>query len=99
MGFPNKGLLFVRKQLQALPSTEKRPAPVFVNIGKNRDTPFEKAFKDYQISIKALSPYTDAFVINISSPNTKGLRAFFDRKKSPLLFTCATVSKQSKKNL
>lgn len=81
MGFPNKGLDFVKKKLSCLP--EKRPSPVFVNIGKNRQTPVSQAFEDYKKSLSALNPYADAFVINISSPNTKDLRTIFDENKLP----------------
>lgn len=80
LGFPNKGLKFTVKKLQTLPPPGKRPAPVFINIGKNRDTPLHKAFEDYQLCIKTLSSYAEAFVINISSPNTKNLRELFDIK-------------------
>lgn len=97
LGFPNKGLPFAIKQLKALPL--KRPAPIFTNIGKNRDTPFDRAFKDYQTCIKALSPYTDAFIINISSPNTKGLREFFDRKTLPSFLNSLQSVNNTKKPL
>jgi dihydroorotate dehydrogenase len=48
--------------------------PVFVNIGKNRETPNERAHEDYVSVINSIGDLADAFVINISSPNTKGLR-------------------------
>ena len=76
MGFPNKGALFVKKQLQSLPKTKK--TPVFINIGKNRDTSLEHALEDYKKLIEELHPFADLFVINISSPNTKDLRTLFD---------------------
>lgn len=44
------------------------------NIGKNKITPNEAAWKDYEICFKALHPYVDYFVVNVSSPNTPGLR-------------------------
>jgi len=81
MGFPNKGLEFVKKNLSGLP--EKRPSPVFINIGKNRQTPVSQAFEDYKKSLSALHPYADAFMINISSPNTKDLRTIFDENRLP----------------
>ena len=77
LGFPNRGMKFALNRLKALPPPGKRPAPVFMNIGKNRETPLEKAYEDYQTCIKALSPYVEAFVINVSSPNTKNLREIF----------------------
>ena len=68
---------FVENRLKALP---KSHPPLFINIGKNRHTPIEKASEDYIRGLKALSPYADAFVINISSPNTKNLRQIFKKK-------------------
>lgn len=44
------------------------------NIGKNKITPNENAWKDYEICFKELHPYVDYFVVNVSSPNTPGLR-------------------------
>jgi dihydroorotate dehydrogenase len=44
------------------------------NIGKNKITPNEEAWKDYEICFRALRPYVDFFVVNVSSPNTPGLR-------------------------
>jgi dihydroorotate dehydrogenase len=48
--------------------------PLFVNIGKNRDVPLEAAAEAYGACAEKLAPYADAVVINISSPNTPGLR-------------------------
>ena len=44
------------------------------NIGKNKTTPNEEAWKDYEICFRALHPFVDFFVVNVSSPNTPGLR-------------------------
>ena len=44
------------------------------NIGKNKVTPNEDAWKDYEICFTALHPYVDYFVVNVSSPNTPGLK-------------------------
>lgn len=82
MGFPNKGLDFVKQRLLCLP--EKRQTPIFINIGKNRHTPISKAFEDYKKLLCSLYPFADAFVINISSPNTQDLRDIFSEKKLPL---------------
>ncbi len=71
MGFPGDGLNRIRDRLA---NNSSRPTPVFANIGKNRDTNLEKAYQDYIRCISTLNPYVDAFVINISSPNTKDLR-------------------------
>ena len=74
MGFPNKGVDFVLKQLQK----QKFHIPLFMSIGKNRETPIESASQDYQYLIKKLHPYASAFVINISSPNTEQLHKLFE---------------------
>ena len=52
------------------------------NIGKNKNTPNEDAWKDYEICFKELHPYVDYFVVNVSSPNTPGLREL--QEKEPL---------------
>lgn len=72
MGFPNKGVAALKAQLQKA----KRPyaTPVFVNVGKNRETLNENAVEDYLSAIRELRDEADAFVVNVSSPNTKGLR-------------------------
>lgn len=72
MGFPSRGAEAVAAQLEKLP----RPyhTPVFINIGKNRVTANENAAQDYITCLERLYRHADAFVINISSPNTKGLR-------------------------
>lgn len=49
------------------------------NIGKNKNTPNEEAWKDYEICFKGLHPYVDYFVVNVSSPNTPGLRALQEK--------------------
>ncbi len=71
MGFPSKGSEKVRRNLD---SSRPYRTPVFVNIGKNRNTPNEEALSDYLKLIEIMNGAADVFVINISSPNTKGLR-------------------------
>jgi dihydroorotate dehydrogenase len=50
------------------------------NIGKNKATPNEEAWKDYEICFKELHPYVDYFVVNVSSPNTPGLRELQEKE-------------------
>ena len=71
MGFNNEGLLKVQKRLK-----ERYPfsTPIGVNIGKNKLTPESEAINDYTKLIQALHELGDYLVINISSPNTPGLR-------------------------
>lgn len=75
MGFPNAGCNYALSKLKQIKS---RSTPIFISIGKNRNTPLDKSSIDYQQLIEKLHPYADAFVINISSPNTKDLRKLFD---------------------
>jgi dihydroorotate dehydrogenase len=72
MGFPNQGVHVLKNRLEQI--GDKLHIPLFINIGKNRDTPNENAYKDYLTCIKELKQHTKVFVVNISSPNTKGLR-------------------------
>jgi dihydroorotate dehydrogenase len=72
MGFNNLGAAAMAGRLREL---SWRPAPVGVNLGKNKDTPNEQAVDDYVAGAKLLSPLADYVVVNLSSPNTPGLRA------------------------
>lgn len=73
MGFPNHGSDEVYFNLRN--QKEELQVPVFVNIGKNRTRPNEEAELDYLYLAERFSNLADAFVINISSPNTSGLRS------------------------
>ncbi len=79
MGFPGSGADVALANLRDLPT--KRRTPVFVNIGKNRDTAKDEAAKDYAECIRTLAGFADAFVVNISSPNTSGLRELLQPKQ------------------
>jgi len=72
MGFNNVGIKEFQKNLQKYRSWAN--APILANIGKNKTTPSELAIKDYEQCIQALQGLVSGFVINISSPNTPGLR-------------------------
>ena len=76
MGFPSKGMVEVRKNLAGA----KKSGVLGVNIGKNKYTPLDKAYLDYVSLVHGLERYADYFVINISSPNTPGLRDMFGRR-------------------
>lgn len=95
MGFPNKGAQALYDQL--LPYVEMRPTPIFANIGKNRTTPNHFAAEDYCFSIERLNPLVDGFVINVSSPNTQGLRALQSEDQIKILIEA--VRKKTKKAL
>lgn len=57
------------------------------NIGKNKTTPNEEAWKDYEICFRALHPYVDFFVVNVSSPNTPGLRELQEKEALKKILT------------
>lgn len=71
MGFNNDGLFRISHRLKNIYPFS---TPIGVNIGKNKTTSEENAIRDYTTLIKALHEYADYMVINISSPNTPGLR-------------------------
>jgi len=100
MGFPNKGLVYVKNKLTRLFKEQKLKTPLFINLGKNRQTPLEQAVEDYKKGMLALEKYASAFVINISSPNTKSLRQIFDPKYfSPFLKSLVAVRSGLSKNI
>jgi len=70
MGFNNKGIESLKKQLTAF----KRKVILGINIGKNASTPIECAAEDYLICLREMYIQGDYFTLNISSPNTQGLR-------------------------
>lgn len=75
MGFNNDGADVIAARLDRLRKTGKWPAiPVGINLGKSKDTPLDEASADYLYSFRALRGLGDYFVINVSSPNTPGLR-------------------------
>ena len=70
MGFNNDGADAVAARLRAWPRT----VPVLVNVGKNRDVPIEGAVEAYVECYRCVAPHADGAVLNLSSPNTPGLR-------------------------
>ncbi|MFN6178165.1 MAG: quinone-dependent dihydroorotate dehydrogenase [Flavobacteriales bacterium] len=86
MGFNNGGVQAAVERLR------KRKSGIIVggNIGKNKVTPNEQALDDYITCFEALYPVVDYFVVNVSSPNTPGLRALQD--KEPLLAILSRLS-------
>ena len=77
MGFNNDGVEVVAERLKRWRDrhgNNRHQLIIGGNIGKNKVTPNEDAWKDYEICFKELHPYVDYFVVNVSSPNTPGLR-------------------------
>lgn len=93
MGFNNDGVKLIAERLRRwqqvvgnpqsasskLPTANSRLI-IGGNIGKNKVTPNEEAWKDYEICFKELHPYVDYFVVNVSSPNTPGLRELQEKE-------------------
>jgi dihydroorotate dehydrogenase len=80
LGFNNDGADAVAGRLQRLRESPESvrgwPAiPVGINIGKSKITPIEQAVEDYLYSFRLLAPHADYIVLNVSSPNTPGLRS------------------------
>lgn len=86
MGFNNLG---VDHMTQVLEKLKKRPAIIGGNIGKNKDTPNEDATQDYLKCMQKLHHLVDYFTVNVSSPNTPGLRAL--QGKEPLIRILTTL--------
>lgn len=74
LGFNNPGSAVVASRLAAVRARGPVPIPVGVNLGKGRDTPGDKAVDDYAAGAERLWPLADYIVVNVSSPNTPGLR-------------------------
>ena len=83
MGFNNDGaeifLKTIEKQKIAAPGN--RPCVLGINLGKSKITLLDEAYKDYALSLKLLAPLSDYAVINVSSPNTPGLRSLQGTKQ------------------
>ncbi len=75
LGFNSPGAEAMAQRLAAFRRRGAYPIPVGVNIGKSRAVPNEQAIEDYLFSLERLHPYADFLVVNISSPNTPGLRS------------------------
>ncbi|MFZ4634190.1 MAG: quinone-dependent dihydroorotate dehydrogenase [Saprospiraceae bacterium] len=95
MGFNNEGLDALVDRLKIL-RTNHPDLQVIIggNIGKNKDTPNELAEQDYLLCFDKLYPWVDYFVVNVSSPNTPGLRAL--QEKEPLTRLLKRLQAQNK---
>jgi dihydroorotate dehydrogenase len=89
MGFNNDGVNIVAQRLKNWQTTNNKQQTtnnkqliIGGNIGKNKNTPNESAWKDYENCFNALHDYVNYFVVNVSSPNTPGLREL--QEKEPL---------------
>ncbi len=78
MGFNNQGATAMAARFQAAQHNPQSSFPIGINLGKSKVTPLEEAAADYLESFKLLKDYGDYFVVNVSSPNTPGLRSLQD---------------------
>jgi len=82
LGFNNDGADAIAERLCALRKSGRWPSvPVGINIGKSRATPLEQATDDYLYSFRRLRDFADYITLNISSPNTPGLRDLQEPQK------------------
>jgi dihydroorotate dehydrogenase len=94
MGFNNEGVEAVANRLKEwkeraqadISNAGKSRMIIGGNIGKNKITPNEEAWNDYEICFTVLQPYVDYFVVNVSSPNTPGLRALQEKESLREIF-------------
>ena len=93
MGFPGKGAEYVSRQLSVI--SRQKSVVVGVNLGKNKDTPLEEAANDYIQLIRQCVPYADYLAINISSPNTVGLRRLQGREMLERLLEAIEMERAS----
>lgn len=95
MGFNNKGVDTLAERLRLLRDKHK-DIVVGGNIGKNKNTPNEEAVSDYIKCFDRLFDVVDYFVVNVSSPNTPGLREL--QEKEPLMNLLNTLQQRNRKN-
>jgi dihydroorotate dehydrogenase len=98
MGFNNAGAQALAARLAA---TGQLRVPLGISLGKSKVVPVEHAVDDYRTSLRALYPYGDYFAINVSSPNTPGLRGLQDRKAlselvAELTLECAALAERDR---
>ena len=101
LGFNNDGADAIAHRLATLRESGRWPAvPVGINIGKSRVTPLEQATDDYLYSFRTLRYFADYIALNISSPNTPGLRELQEPEKlSELLYAIGKEAGTARKPL
>jgi len=87
MGFNNDGVEAIAKRLKQRKSTSQSNLIIGGNIGKNKVTENQDAWKDYCTNFKGLEEVVDYFVVNVSSPNTPGLRELQEKEALRKIFS------------
>ncbi len=96
LGFNNGGADAAAARFAGLQAAGRWPSvPVGINIGKSKATPLEQATSDYVQSLEKLHPFGDYFVLNVSSPNTPGLRSLQGRDELDALLRTVQAKNRS----
>ncbi|OKH19502.1 quinone-dependent dihydroorotate dehydrogenase [[Limnothrix rosea] IAM M-220] len=97
LGANNLGASVMAKTLAESWSIEPRTIPIGINLCKSKITPLDQAASDYQGSFEYLEPVADYFVVNVSSPNTPGLRSLQGGEQiQPILDALQTANTNNK---
>ncbi len=98
LGFNNDGADIVSNRLRQLRESGRWPKiPVGINIGKSKTTPLDQAPADYLHSFRRLNKFADYIVLNVSSPNTPGLRWLQERESLSILLSGIDAENRSGK--
>lgn len=96
MGFNNDGAREVARRLARHPGPGRRRIPVGINLGKSKAADIEQATQDYLASFTWLADYADYLVLNVSSPNTPGLRQLQEEGRLRELLAAVTAANRSR---
>jgi dihydroorotate dehydrogenase len=96
LGFNNQGSEAVAARLSRQPPPGRRRIPVGINLGKSKVTEIDRAPEDYLASFERLAGYADYLVLNVSSPNTPGLRQLQDESRLRELLSAVTGANQKR---
>jgi dihydroorotate dehydrogenase len=96
LGANNLGAVTMAQTLEKAWHNYPRQIPIGINLCKSKITPLEDAAKDYLSSFNTLKPYADYFVVNVSSPNTPGLRSLQDGEQLKGILDALQAENQGK---
>jgi len=96
MGFNNAGAVALAHRLGKLRRAGGLGVPLGISLGKSKITPIGEAVADYVSSLRLLRPYGDYFAVNVSSPNTPGLRSLQDKGQLDELLAALTGEAQGR---
>jgi dihydroorotate dehydrogenase len=96
LGFNNQGSEAVAERLSRQPPPGKRRIPVGINLGKSKAAEIDRAPEDYLASFSRLAGHADYVVLNVSSPNTPGLRQLQDESRLRELLSAVTSANQDR---